>query len=120
MGASLADCIFCKIAAKAVKSEIVYEDDRVVAFKDINPVAPVHLLIIPRAHYASLLDIPDAEIGIVGHIHSVIQRLARETGVDKSGFRVVNNCGPDGGQVVFHVHFHLIGGKPLGALGRRE
>lgn len=115
----MSDCVFCQIARRELKSDIVWEDDHVVAFRDIHPIAPVHLLVIPKRHYASLLDIPDGDMEVVGRIHAAINRLAREHGVAQSGFRVVNNCGPDSGQIVFHVHFHLIGGKPLGAFGRR-
>ena len=109
----MTDCVFCKIANKEIPSQIVYEDDQVVAFKDINPVAPVHILVIPRQHFASLNEVPSGELGVVAHIHGVIQKLAQELGVAEGGYRVLTNCGPDAGQVVFHLHFHLIGGRPL-------
>lgn len=110
----MSDCIFCKIINKEIPSEIVFEDEQVVAFKDINPVAPVHLLVIPKKHMESLNDIEDEDEALVGRILIVAKRLAKEFGIADSGYRVVNNCGDDGGQVVKHLHFHVIGGKPLG------
>ncbi len=109
----MSDCIFCKIANREIPSEVVHEDDQAIAFKDINPVAPVHILVIPKKHYATLDAVPPAELGVVGHIHGIIQQLARDFGVAGGGYRVLNNCGPDAGQVVFHLHFHLIGGRTL-------
>lgn len=110
----MSDCIFCKIINKEIPSEVVFEDEQVLAFKDINPVAPVHLLVIPRKHMESLNDIEAEDQALVGHILIVAKRLAQEFGIAESGYRVVNNCGDDGGQVVKHLHFHVIGGKPLG------
>ncbi|NLC51415.1 MAG: histidine triad nucleotide-binding protein [Firmicutes bacterium] len=107
------ECIFCKIAAGDIKSDIVYEDEKVIAFKDINPAAPVHLLVIPRKHVPSLLEIGEEDKELIGHIHLVLQKLARDFKIDRSGFRVINNCGKDSGQAVFHLHFHLLGGRPL-------
>lgn len=109
----MSGCLFCKIVAGDVKSEFVYEDDQVVAFKDINPAAPVHLLVIPRKHICSLMEVEEGDEVLIGHIHLVIKKLARQFNLDSSGFRVVNNCGKDSGQAVFHLHFHLIGGRPL-------
>lgn len=110
----MSDCIFCKIINKEIPSEVVFEDERVLAFKDINPVAPVHLLVIPKKHMESLNDLKTEEEALAGHILVVARQLAEEFGVAESGYRVVNNCGEDGGQVVKHLHFHVIGGKPLG------
>lgn len=107
------NCIFCKIASGEIPSQFVYEDDKICAFKDINPVAPVHVLIIPKEHITSAMDINDANSSIVAHIFSKIGEIAKIMGVDESGFRIVNNCGKDGGQTVGHLHFHLIGGKEL-------
>ena len=107
------DCLFCKIAAGEMESEIVYEDDKVVAFKDIAPAAPVHILIIPKEHYDSILNVP-AGAEIVSHIHTVAVKLALRFGIAEKGFRVVNNCGEDGGQSVKHLHYHLLGGRSLG------
>ena len=114
----MADCIFCKIIAGQIPSDTVYKDDRVVAFKDINPMAPVHLLIIPRQHIASLQDIAGANISIITHMAQVGNKLAEQTGVAKSGYRLVVNTGDEGGQVVKHLHMHLLGGRMLdGKLG---
>ena len=108
------DCLFCAIAKKEIPSDIVYEDDKVLAFKDISPEAPVHVLIIPKEHYSSALDINDENAEIIAHIFSVASKLARELGIAENGFRIVNNCGKDGGQTVGHIHFHLLGGRNLG------
>ncbi len=107
------DCIFCKIVRKEIPSQIVYEDERVVAFKDINPVAPVHLLLIPKEHLANILDINEANAELVGHIHLVANKLAREAGIAEKGFRIVTNCNKEGGQIIYHLHYHLIGGEQL-------
>ncbi|MBR6800267.1 MAG: histidine triad nucleotide-binding protein [Eubacteriaceae bacterium] len=107
------DCLFCKIAAKEIPSEIVYEDDRVVAFKDIAPQAPVHIVVIPVEHFDSILNVP-AGNDIVSHIHFVINRLAIKFDLTQKGFRIVNNCGEDGGQSVKHLHYHLIAGRAMG------
>jgi histidine triad (HIT) family protein len=95
---------------------VVYDDDDVFAFEDINPVAPVHILIVPKKHIPDVLSVGD-DNEIVGKIVSVANKIAAEKGVDKSGFRIVANCGPDGGQEVFHLHFHLLGGRKLGRMG---
>ncbi|AFM01932.1 MULTISPECIES: histidine triad nucleotide-binding protein [Desulfitobacterium] len=110
----MSECIFCKIINKEIPSQVVFEDEYVLAFKDINPVAPVHLLIIPKKHMESLNDIEVVDEALIGHILMVAKKLAQESGIADSGYRVVNNCGDDGGQVVKHLHFHLIGGQPLG------
>ncbi len=107
------ECIFCKIAAREIPAKIVYEDERVMAFHDINPVAPVHVLLIPKKHIPDLTAITAEDAGTIGHLHLVAVKLATELGVADSGFRVLNNCKADGGQMVYHLHFHLIGGRPL-------
>jgi histidine triad (HIT) family protein len=107
------DCIFCQIVAGKVPSDIVYRDEEVVAFRDINPVAPTHLLIIPKKHIPSLAHLPDAEIPLIGHMVKVANQLAREGGVAKSGYRLVINCGEQGGQLVPHLHMHLLSGRKL-------
>lgn len=107
------DCLFCKIIAGEIPSAKVYEDDKVYAFKDISPVAPVHVLVVPKKHYSSAMEVDDP--AIIGHIFEVIQKLAKELGVSEDGFRIVNNCGDNGCQSVKHVHFHLIGGRQLEA-----
>lgn len=107
------DCLFCKIAQGEIPSEIVYEDDRVVAFKDISPQAPVHLLIIPRRHIATLADIRADDAELIGQMHVVATQLAEEHGVAESGYRAVINCREDGQQSVFHLHLHLLGGRKM-------
>lgn len=110
------DCIFCKIIAKEIPSAIVYEDEDILAFKDINPAAPVHILIIPKKHIPTITDITEDDIALIGRIHLAAGKIAREQGIFDQGFRLVNNCRSHGGQVVFHLHFHLLGGKNLGGL----
>lgn len=108
------ECIFCRIANKEIPSQMVYADDSVVAFRDIQPVAPVHVVIIPRKHIPSLAAASEADSAVLGHVLQVARIVAEQEGVAESGYRVVNNCGPDALQTVQHVHFHLIGGKALG------
>lgn len=107
------DCIFCKIINKQIPSEIIYEDDEIIAFKDIEPVAPVHILVIPKKHITSVMDLSKEDEALIGKIYSVIQKLAVELGIEKEGFRVVTNCGENAGQTVKHIHFHLLAGKKL-------
>ena len=106
-------CIFCKIINGEIPSTKVYEDDKVIAFNDINPVAPMHVLVIPKKHYESKLEIDDNDMDIIGHIHKVIKQIVTEKGYDKTGFRIINNCGDDGCQEVKHIHFHILAGKKL-------
>lgn len=106
------DCIFCKIAAGEIPSKKVYEDDRVLAFYDINPMAKVHILVIPKAHIDSVAEITEENAPLVAHIFTVIAKIAREQGLTE-GFRVVSNCGPAAGQSVKHLHFHILGGQQL-------
>lgn len=106
-------CIFCKIINGEIPSSKVYEDDKVLAFNDINPVAPMHVLVIPKKHYESILEIDDKDMDIIGHIHGVIKKIVTEKGYDKTGFRIINNCGYDGCQEVKHIHFHILAGKKL-------
>ena len=109
------DCIFCKIINKQIPSTIVYEDEEILAFKDIHPVAPVHILVIPKKHIKSIMELQQEDEKTIGKIYSVIQQIAKQEGIAKEGFRVIVNCGENGGQEVGHIHFHLIGGKKLGA-----
>ena len=104
-------CIFCKIISGEIPSSKVYEDDKVLAFNDINPVAPYHILVIPKKHYESIIDVPENEMDIIAHIHNVMNKIARDKGFDKTGFRIINNCGHDGGQEVKHIHYHVLAGK---------
>ncbi len=106
-------CIFCKIINGEIPSSKVYEDDKVLAFNDINPVAPYHILVIPKKHYESIIDIPKEDMEIVAHIHNVINIIAEEKGFAPKGFRIINNCGNDGGQEVKHIHYHILAGKKL-------
>ncbi len=106
------DCIFCKIIRGEIPSNKVYEDDEILAFKDINPMAPVHILVIPKKHIESADEISEEDELLIGKIFTVIKRLAKENNLD-NGYRIVNNCGEDGGQAVIHLHFHLLGGRKL-------
>ena len=106
------DCIFCKIAYNEIPSEKLYEDDEMVAFNDLEPQAPVHVLIIPKAHISSANEITAENSDIIGKIFMVAAKIAKEQGLDK-GYRIVNNCGEDGGQTVHHLHFHLLGGRKM-------
>jgi len=110
----LGDCIFCKIISGEIPSELVYKDEQVVAFNDINPVAPVHILVVPRVHIPTLNDMEEEHKELLGHVAWVMKKLAREHNIHESGYRIVTNCGPDAGQVVFHLHFHLLGGRSFG------
>jgi histidine triad (HIT) family protein len=106
-------CLFCKIANRQLPGKIVYEDDEFVAFEDINPKAPVHVLIIPRRHMATLLDANQNDDRLLGRLLLVANDIARQKGIAARGFRLVLNCNSEGGQVVFHLHLHLLGGRPL-------
>ena len=107
------DCVFCKIIKKEIPAEIVYEDETVMAFKDVKPVAPVHVLIIPKAHIPSVNHVAMEDKTLMGELILTAQEIAREQGVDKSGYRLVLNIGKDAGQTVDHLHLHLIGGSRL-------
>lgn len=109
----MSDCLFCGIAAGKINANLVYQDDAVLAFKDIAPKAPVHILIIPRKHVVSVLDIEASDGVLIGQIFQVAGRLAREQGIADSGFRVVVNSGANAGQSVFHLHYHLLGGRQM-------
>ncbi|GAB0152523.1 histidine triad nucleotide-binding protein [Marinobacterium sp. BA1] len=108
------DCLFCKILEGEIPAERVYEDDQVIAFRDINPQAPFHCLIIPRKHIATLNDIADEDREVVGHMIQVASKIAQQQGFDQDGYRTVFNCNTHGGQTVYHIHLHLLGGKPMG------
>ena len=107
------DCIFCKIANKEIPSNFVYEDDRVVAFRDLNPVAPTHILIVPKDHKLNLSEYSKADEALLGHVLITAAHIARELGLEETGYRVITNAGPDAGQSVMHTHFHLLGGRKL-------
>jgi histidine triad (HIT) family protein len=109
----LATCIFCGIIAGEIQGKVLFQDESVAAIEDVNPQAPLHLLIVPLRHIETLLDLNDLDVELMGHICSVATRLAREHGVAEQGFRLVANCGAAAGQSVFHIHFHLLGGRPM-------
>lgn len=104
------DCLFCKIAAKAIPAVITYEDPRVVAFEDINPKAPIHHLIIPRKHIATINALEEEDFPLMGDLYKVAKRLAHGLGIQDTGYRTIMNCNKGGGQEVFHIHLHLLGG----------
>ena len=108
------NCLFCKIAAREIPAEILRESDRVVAFRDVDPKAPTHILVIPKEHIESLDAIRDAHAGLLADIVQSASHLARTEGIDQSGWRLVSNVGRDAGQAVFHLHFHVLGGRPMG------
>ena len=107
------DCIFCKIAQKQIKANIAFENDRVIAFHDLFPQAPTHILIIPKQHYTTLNDVPVEDGAILGELMTTATQLAKELGFAESGYRVVMNCNADGGQSVYHIHLHLLAGRRL-------
>ena len=107
------DCIFCKIINGDIPSKKVYEDDKVCAFYDIEPAAPVHVLVVPKKHIANVNEIDENNADIIAHIFTVINKLVKELGISETGYRIINNCGKDGGQTVHHLHFHILGGKVL-------
>jgi histidine triad (HIT) family protein len=111
------DCVFCKIVTGEIPSKIIYRDEDVVVFPDIAPAAPVHLLVIPVKHVASLAAMTDADIPLIGKMVFTLSRVAKEQGLDAKGYRLVVNCGVAAGQVVPHLHIHLLGGRPLSTMG---
>jgi histidine triad (HIT) family protein len=109
----MTECLFCKIINGVIPATLVYEDDTVIAFNDINPQAPTHILIVPRQHIATLNHLTQDDTFIVGHMVQVGQRLANQLGHSENGYRLVMNCNGDGGQTVFHIHLHLLAGRQL-------
>lgn len=109
-------CIFCKIVNREIPARIVYEDDLVMAFHDINPQAPIHILIIPKEHIPTLNELEEKHKELIGHIFLVAKKIAKDMGVAENGYRVLVNCNQDGGQEVYHIHLHLFAGKPLGPM----
>ena len=107
------NCIFCKIINGEIPSNKVYEDDEILAFKDINPQMPVHILIVPKKHFKSIMDISKEDELLIGKIFTVIQKIAKELGIDNDGFRIISNCGENAGQTVKHLHFHILAGKKM-------
>lgn len=109
----MSNCIFCKIINGEIPCSKVYEDEKVLAFKDINPEAPVHILVIPKQHIQSILDLNENNISITADIFNAINIIVKQSGIDKDGFRVVANTGSNGGQTVAHLHYHILGGRSL-------
>ncbi len=109
----MADCIFCKIIEKKISSKFVYEDDIVIVLEDINPQSPVHTLIIPKKHIPTMLDLEEEDYQIIAHLFKIANKIAREKGIADRGFRLLTNCNPEGGQIVYHLHFHLMGGRQM-------
>ncbi len=108
------DCLFCKIIAREIPATIVYEDERAVAFRDIHPQAPTHVLVVPRTHVATIDEIEEDHEADIGHLMRVASKVAAKEGLTPRGYRTVMNCGEEAGQSVFHVHLHLLGGKGMG------
>jgi len=109
----LEDCLFCKIAAGKMDTDFIYQDEQVVVFEDINPKAPVHLFIVPKKHISDLNSLETEDSELIGHIYQIAKQMAAEYDIAESGYRLVSNCGDDGGQTVYHIHFHLLGGRKL-------
>ncbi|MEK3881623.1 histidine triad nucleotide-binding protein [Paenibacillus sp. PL2-23] len=110
------DCIFCKIVEGSIPSQKVFENDSVLAFRDIQPAAPVHILIIPKKHIPTMNDVADEDAELVAELFAAARQIAKEQGIAESGYRLINNVNSDGGQVVYHLHIHLLGGEKLGGL----
>lgn len=110
----MSNCLFCKMAAGEIKPAIVYENDDVLAFKDINPQAPVHLLVIPRTHVSTINDLTEEHAHLIGKLALAAKTIANQMGFAAAGYRAVMNCNGDGGQSVFHIHMHVLAGRPLG------
>lgn len=109
----MTDCIFCKIARHEVPSRIVFENERLLAFHDLFPAAPTHILLIPKTHYITLNDVPASEAAVLGELMTTAAQIARDNGFADDGYRVVMNCNSDGGQSVYHIHLHLLAGRKL-------
>jgi histidine triad (HIT) family protein len=111
-GNNMTDCIFCKIIEKKIPAKVVYEDDIAFAFEDINPKAPVHLLVIPKKHIPTVLELKEGDDDhLIGHLFKIANKIAKDKGIADKGFRLVTNCNPDSGQTVYHIHLHLLGGR---------
>lgn len=109
----MSDCLFCKISAKKIPAKMIYEDTYTLAFEDLNPQAPVHVLIIPKMHISTVLEITAEDKGLIGHLFLVAAKIAKEKGIDERGFRLVINTNAEAGQTVYHIHLHLLGGRPM-------
>ena len=109
----MSDCLFCKMVSGEIKPDVVYEDDDVLAFRDVNPQAPVHVLVIPKAHIATTNDLDAGNADIIGKMYLAAKQIAADEGIAEPGYRTVMNCNPGAGQTVYHIHLHLLGGRPL-------
>jgi histidine triad (HIT) family protein len=107
------ECVFCRIVKKDIGSKVLFEDDKALAFEDINPQAPVHTLIVPKKHISTILDVPKEDNKLIGHMFQIANKIAKQKGIAKRGFRLVMNCNSEAGQTVFHIHLHLLGGRPM-------
>ena len=107
------DCIFCEIAKGNIKTDSIFENDKIIAFNDQNPQAPIHFLVIPKEHIRSANDLDSGNAQVIGEIYTAIKKLAQEMGFAENGYRIVNNCGNDGGQTVHHIHFHVLAGRSM-------
>ena len=110
------ECLFCKIVKGEIPSTLVYQDEQVLAFRDINPVAPTHILVIPRKHILNINDVSTDDEQLLGHMLTVVKPIAEQEGITESGYRLIINCNQHGGQEVYHLHLHLVGGRPLGRM----
>ncbi|HZJ85428.1 MAG TPA: histidine triad nucleotide-binding protein [Syntrophomonadaceae bacterium] len=108
------ECLFCKIASKELPAEFVWEDEQVIAIKDVNPVAPTHILLIPKKHISSINEATNDDLELIGHMQIIAAQVAKKLEIAESGYRLVNNCGEQGGQTVNHIHYHLLGGRHMG------
>ena len=109
----MTDCLFCKMASGAIKPDVVYEDDAVLAFRDINPQAPLHVLVIPKQHIATINDLQVTDGALIGKLSLAAKHIAAQEGIAERGYRTVMNCNAEAGQSVFHVHLHMLGGRPM-------
>jgi len=110
----MTDCLFCKMVSGAIQPDVVYEDDDVLAFRDVNPQAPLHVLVIPKAHIATTNDLDAGNADVIGKLYLAARQIAVDEGVADPGYRMVMNCNPGAGQSVYHIHLHLLGGRPMG------
>jgi len=109
----MSDCLFCKMVSGEIQPDVVFEDDDVLAFRDVSPQAPVHVLVIPKTHIATTNDLTAEHAGLVGKMVLAAQRVAAEEGIAEPGYRMVMNCNPEAGQSVYHIHLHMLGGRPM-------
>ena len=109
----MADCLFCKMVSGEIKPDIVFEDEEVLAFRDVNPQAPMHVLVIPKTHISTVNDLTPEHASLVGRLYLAAQKIAADEGVAEPGYRLVMNCNADAGQSVYHIHLHVLGGRPL-------